>query len=103
VLSSYQFSNNFNEIEKHDSIEKDIKSISSIIKLRRNNKPKKINEAGHIFITPNSTLAYICREYSLIENKGSFVIPSATSDVFLGTLIWLQSNVIYAHESSTTA
>jgi hypothetical protein len=60
--------------------------------LRGGNKPTKLHEAGHIFITTNSSLAFASRLYELQSAEEKyFFIPAALTDVFVGTLIWLQS------------
>jgi len=81
----------FAEWEKESTVRKDIRSITAVYKLRQGRKPRHINEAGHIFVTTNKTLAFIATKYELSEGKNGFIIPVCVTDVFLGTLIWLQS------------
>lgn len=82
----------FDAIEKEDTIYRDIRSISSIHRLRRGKKPKTLQDANHIFITTNSSLAYASKVF---ENKfmGTeyFYIPTTLTDTFTGTLIWIRS------------
>lgn len=82
---------NYDETEKELTIYKDVKSISAIYKLREGNKPTKLHEAGHIFITTNSSLARASRLYEIQSSEEKyFFIPAALTDVFVGTL-WIQS------------
>ena len=78
---------NFDEEEKDQTLYLDVKSISAIYKLRQGSIPKTIKEAKHIFITTNSTLAYASRVYEIKEEnpKDYFFIPSALTDLFIGT------------------
>ena len=83
---------NFDETEKDYTIYQDVRSISAIYKLRRGEKPVKLSEAKHIFITTNSSLAYASKQYEIKSSVTDyFFIPASLTDVFLGTLIWLRS------------
>ena len=82
----------FDESEKEDTIYKDVKSISAIYKLRKGSKPTKLQNAKHIFVTTNIGLANASRQFEIQNNENSyFFIPAALTDVFVGTLIWIQS------------
>lgn len=83
---------NFDELEKEETIHKDVKSISAIYKFRKGEKPTKLQEAKHIFVTTNSSLAYANKLFETQDpGKKYFFIPAVLTDVFVGTLIWLQS------------
>lgn len=82
----------FDEAEKEDTIEKDVKSISAIYKLRKGSRPTKLQNAKHIFLTTNSGLAAASRLYEIQNSENSFFsISAALTDIFVGTLIWIQS------------
>jgi hypothetical protein len=82
----------FDETEKDLTIQKDVKSIAAVHKLRKSNRPIRLSDAKHIFVTTNSSLACASRAYELeTSEEQCFFIPVALTDVFVGTLIWLQS------------
>ena len=81
----------FAEWKKESTIIKDIRSISSIYKLRKGRRPHSINEAEHTFVTTNSTLALVSKKFDLPGSADAFTIPVCVTDIFLGTIIWLQS------------
>lgn len=69
----------------------DIKSIASIYRLRRDDLPRSIAQTKYILCTTNQTLAVTAREYEERWTQNNFFVPACITDVFLGTLIWLQS------------
>jgi hypothetical protein len=83
---------NFDEEEKDYTIYQDVKSISAIYKLRKGHHPLQLKDAKQIFITTNATLAYSTKvfEATYLE-KENFFIPAVLTDVFIGTLIWINS------------
>jgi len=81
----------FREWEKENVMQKDIRSISAINRLRKGKEPKNIKKAGHMFITTNNSLALANRRFEVSEKGDKFFIPSCLTDVFIGTLVWLQS------------
>lgn len=82
----------FNEEERENTIQADIKSISNIYKLRKNNAPIRINDVSHVFITSNGGLAYATKRFECeIINRNFFTIPAAITDTFLGTIMWLEN------------
>lgn len=86
----------FDPDEKRMTIEKDIKSIASIYHLRKIIRPLTIRQAQCFFLTSNSGLAYASRSYELQELSGENMIPACITDVFVGTLVWMQSPVRWA-------
>jgi hypothetical protein len=83
---------NFDEEEKEHTINQDNKSISAIYKLRRGRKPRTFREAEKIFVTTNSSLAYASKLFETQEkNSEYFFIPTVLTDVFIGTLVWIDS------------
>lgn len=83
----------FEESEKAITIQRDVKSIASVYKLRKGKNPKNIKEAGHIFVTTNLGLSYASRRFEISETGDNLNIPACLTDVFVGTLVWLQSPV----------
>lgn len=82
----------FDETEKEFTIQKDVRSIAAIYKLRKGSRPIKLPDAKCIFVTTNSSLAYASRLYEIQTSEARyFFIPATLTDVFVGTLIWLQS------------
>jgi len=81
----------FNEEEKEFTIQKDIKSISSIYILRKRNKPQYIRDVRFLFVTANTSLAFAASVFERENIKNLFTIPVAVTNVFLGTNIWLDN------------
>jgi hypothetical protein len=80
------------EHEKERTIRKDIDSLSGIYALRKGFRPRAISNATHIFVTSNSSLALCSKIYDKsFEAEDGFAVPVCVTDVFLGTLLWLQS------------
>lgn len=82
----------FDEEQKEGTIYLDVKSISAIYKLRKGCYPRLFEECSYLFVTRNSTLAYASKQFELsINNPGRFFIPTTVTDIFVGTIIWLNS------------
>jgi len=81
----------FNEDEKEFTIQKDIKSISAIYLLRKRATPHYIRDAKYLFVTANTGLAYAANIFEREEKKSTYTIPACVTNVFLGTVIWLDS------------
>ena len=79
------------DLGKDATIQKDIDSITAINKFRKGFKPRNIKQATDIFITTNVALAFASREYEFSEFKGYFFVPACLTDIFVGTIIWLDS------------
>lgn len=77
--------------KKNNTILRDVKVLSGMYRFRKGKKPATIKDCNAIFVTTNSTLAYASREFEKKEYNTSHTLPVAITDVFLGTLIWLQS------------
>lgn len=82
---------NIAELESKGTIQRDIKVLGGMYKLREGLRPRNIKDSKHLFLTTNSSLAYASRVYELKQNGSSHFIPVCLTDVFLGTIIWLQS------------
>lgn len=82
------------EIELKDFvIQRDIKSISAISKYRRGSNPSSIKDVRCIFVTTNNSLALACKKFEDSQAEYRNFIPSCVTDVFLGTIVWIQSPV----------
>lgn len=95
LINQYKRNNPlFDEEAKEGTIYLDVKSVSAIHKLRRGNIPRKLDNSGFIFVTRNTTLAYASKVFETeVDNIESFYIPSTVTDVFVGTIIWLNSSM----------
>lgn len=95
IVDSYQESNYlFEPTLKSDTIQRDVKSLSAIYKLRKDKTPKRLKDARHIFITANWGLAMADRTFERSENQAEgadYVIPACLTDVFIGTVVWLHA------------
>lgn len=92
IVEAYKEQNpSFEELEKRLAIQRDVKSIASIYRLRKGRKPKTIKEADSIFVTTNSGLSYANRRFESSEIGEDHNIPACLTDIFIGTLVWLQS------------
>jgi hypothetical protein len=82
----------FDELEKEYTIYRDVRSISAVFKLRKDETPTTLQDATHIFLTTNATLARAARVFEArLHPEKRFFIPSALTDVFVGTLMWIRS------------
>ncbi|MEQ9424729.1 MAG: hypothetical protein RJQ09_09950 [Cyclobacteriaceae bacterium] len=77
--------------KRNNTILRDVKVLSGMYRFRAGRKPSTIKDCNAIFVTTNSSLAYASRRYEVNEYKVNHTLPVAITDVFLGTLIWLQS------------
>ena len=95
IISTYKQNNaNFDEQKKAFSIDCDVRSISHILKLWPQRKFRSYFDATCLFLTTNSTLSYATRKYTSKNHSSAMhnVYPCVT-DVFLGTVIWLNSPI----------
>ena len=73
-------------------VERDVKSIAAIGRIRKDNKYKKIEDCKAIFVTTNYNLvesAEKCLEHKKYEEIGYII-----TDVELTTILWLKSFII---------
>jgi hypothetical protein len=92
IVSEYSSGNSrFDEFAKEFTIEQDVKSISAMHQLRKGWKPAKIQDAQHVFVTTNTTLAFVSRRFE-IENEhyAESTIPTVLTDILVGTLVWIR-------------
>lgn len=73
------------------TIKRDVKVLSGIYRFRKGYKPKSIKDSKALFITSNTALAFASKRFESSHNGTFSTIPSCLTDVFLGTVIWLQS------------
>lgn len=73
------------------TIDRDVKVLSGIYRFRQGIRPRTIRQSKDLFITSNTSLAYASRLYELKRDNDSAIIPSCLTDVFVGTVLWLQS------------
>lgn len=95
IIDTYKKNNpNFDEIAKQNTIECDVKSISAIYKLRKKGTYRTYKDAKYLFLTNNSTLAYVSRIFSSDQNPSDkYNIYPCITDVVLGTKIWLKTPI----------
>lgn len=91
IIERYKRNLYFNELDKQETIDRDIKSIAAINHLRKGNAPQTLKSAGSIFVTPNGSLAFVNKKYEEEVFKERSCIPACLTDVFVGTLVWMQS------------
>lgn len=77
--------------DRKGTISRDVKVLSGIYRFREGHKPKTIKDSKALFITSNTALAFASKRFESLHNGSSFTIPTCLTDVFLGTVIWLQS------------
>ena len=74
----------------HDRVLKDVASIAAVARLRGGVQPVLMKDAEHVFLSNNWTLSRASREV-LGSRTGSRFVPVCVTDVFLGTLLWVDS------------
>jgi len=85
----------YEDISKDEVIFRDVKSISSIYKLRKGQKPNFLKDANHIFITSNYSLAKANVKYCKENNINSYKIRECLTDDFIGTTLWSETPAVY--------
>ena len=71
------------------ALERDVDSISAIMRLRRGEASHQIEDCKALFITPNAALARIAREFCHREFDPA-AIPPCLTDHVVTTLVWLK-------------
>ncbi|MFX0137069.1 MAG: hypothetical protein ACFFDN_25750 [Candidatus Hodarchaeota archaeon] len=79
------------ETKLSNTIYRDVKVLSGIYRFRLGNKPRTLKDCKYLFLTTNSSLAFASRKFEKIEFSCKQTLPTCLTDVFLGTLMWLQS------------
>jgi len=91
IIEAYKLDDPFfDEIQKEETINKDVESVYSICKLRKGKVAFTLHDASHIFITTNRLLAKTSSHIQSSDNV-PFSFPPCITDVFIGTLLWLQN------------
>ncbi|MDP2966004.1 MAG: OmpH family outer membrane protein [Pelolinea sp.] len=84
----------FDEEQKEETIYLDVRSVSAIYKQRKGCYPRNIEECEFLFVTRNATLAYASKLFETNINPiDRFYIPTTVTDVFAGTIMWLNSPI----------
>ena len=94
ILEVYENNHNYSRDEWGESqtIETDIDSIEYIYKLRGSSIPINIGEVTDVLLTTNSGLARASMLFQKsLKGYDFFSIPPVITDVFLGTMIWIQA------------
>jgi len=92
IVDGYQASNYvYENWRKHLVVDRDVKSISNIHRLRKGKVPVSLQQSACIFLTTNAALAHANIEYEHEVYGEDYKIYCCYTDVFLGTLLWLQS------------
>ncbi len=93
LIEAYTKNNpNYNVERNSNSLSHDIHSVENIVKLWGRKSSKSYSNLGYLFITTNSTLAYVSRKYTSEywwDNK-NHKSPCIT-DYYLGTMVWLST------------
>jgi len=94
LVETYKQSRTGFDIDKKKyTIDIDIQSIVAIVKLRGNKSAKSFSSSKYLFLTSNSTLAYVCRRFiNDYKGRSRNQKPPCITDYFLSTMIWLSSS-----------
>ncbi|AHC15453.1 hypothetical protein [Salinispira pacifica] len=93
IHDSYKNYNHVSENwKKRAVVLKDVKSISNIFRLRKGDSPVSLAGAKYIFLTTNSGLAFASFDFEKEEFE-DYNIHACFTDVFLGTILWLQNPI----------
>ncbi|MDI6851390.1 MAG: hypothetical protein QMD82_05580 [bacterium] len=93
IREIYEKNPSFVYCEKELTIERDVQSISAIYQLWQGSKPINLKQAKCIFITSNAGLAYASSVFHKEKSPRGFYIPPCITDIFLGTMVWLNDPV----------
>ncbi len=73
-----------------DRVLRDVASLAAVARLRGGVQPVLMKDAEHVFLSNNWTLSRASRDL-LGSRAGSRFVPVCVTDVFLGTLLWVDS------------
>ncbi|MDR3583763.1 MAG: hypothetical protein P4L59_00355 [Desulfosporosinus sp.] len=93
LIEAYTKNNpNYDVSRNKNSINYDIRSIENIVKLWGTRSSSSYNNLGYMFITSNSTLAYVSRKFTSEYwwDSKNHKTPCVT-DYYLGTMVWLST------------
>lgn len=92
IVTTYKETNPyFDEVDRETTLRRDIDSVISVYILREGKNPRHLKDSGHLFLTTNGALAYAARKYELRRTENKNQIPACLTDIFVGTILWLQS------------
>ncbi|MCK6580686.1 MAG: hypothetical protein L6Q98_21550 [Anaerolineae bacterium] len=72
------------------ALDRDVDSIAAILRLRQGRMPNLIEDCGNVFVTTNSGLARISRNFSFDQRFPDSISPCITDDM-LTTILWLKN------------
>ncbi|WP_196598588.1 hypothetical protein [Pectinatus frisingensis] len=93
LIEAYRKNNpQYDADRNNNSIDSDIRSIENIVKLWGQKSANSYSNLGYLFITTNSTLAYVARKYTSEYwwDRNNHKSPCIT-DYYLGTMVWLNT------------
>lgn len=93
LVETYLENNPSYDVTRNESsLNYDIRSVENIVKLWGTKTSRTYSALGYIFLTNNSTLAYVCRKFSSEYwwDSKNHKSPCVT-DYYLGTMIWLST------------
>lgn len=91
ILDEYKKKDVFIEDKREATIDRDKDSISSIYILRKEKSAKCLSDTDHIFLTTNTSLAFVSNIYERDRSSEYHSMSACLTDTFVGTLLWLQS------------
>ncbi len=95
IINIYSKRKNFDEKAKSDMIWNDVKSMALIYRDIKSIRAYSIQTLQDVFITTNQGLAYACKNFDKTLGKKENAIAPCMTDVFLGTILWVQNPVRY--------
>jgi len=81
----------FNKEQFETRIRRDVASISALYRLRESNHPRFLRKAKHAFLTTNAGLVLANKKYLRQQEDIGFELPACLTDVFVGTVLWMNS------------
>jgi len=72
------------------AVDRDVASISSVMRLRRGRRSDALETCNAVFITDNVTLVQVCRDFLNESGASPVLVPAAITDYTLTTLLWLK-------------
>lgn len=95
IIKVYSKRKGFEEHSKKEMIWNDIRSMSLIYRDTKLIRAYSIQTMMDLFITTNQGLAYACKNFDKILGKRDNSISPCMTDVFLGTILWIQNPIRY--------
>lgn len=95
IVERYGQNPRFDYREKEKTIIRDIQSISTIHRLRKDHRSVRLGDANSIFMTNNRSLIAVSKRFEREElNFPNNAIPICLSDTLIGTVAWIESPTI---------